>query len=84
MQRTDVCSLEIFCECFGRNRNSWKKQDSYDIAAIMARLPEWEKTGERKYIGGYGRQRPYTRGTSDGTSSMGQATEASEDIDYDI
>ena len=84
MQRTAVCSLEIFTECFGRNRNSWKKQDSYEIAAIMARLPEWQKTGERKYIGGYGRQRPYTRGTTTGTSSTGQAPEASEDMDFDI
>ena len=41
--------------------NAWKKQDGYEIAAIMARLPEWEKTGERVYIEGYGRQRPYTR-----------------------
>jgi hypothetical protein len=48
-------------ECFGRPSNAWKKQDGYEIAAIMARLPDWEKTGERVRIEGYGQQRPYTR-----------------------
>ena len=75
MQRTVVCSLEIFTECFGRNRNSWKKQDSYEIAAIMARIPEWEKTGRLKYIAGFGRQRPFSRRANDGTSSMEQESE---------
>lgn len=61
MQRTKVSAKEIFVECFGRPGNSWKKQDGYEIAAIMARLPEWEKSGKRYRIEGYGQQRPYTR-----------------------
>ena len=79
MQRNVVCSLEIFTECFGRQRNSWKKQDAYDIAAIMARLPEWEKSGERKYIGGYGQQRPWRRETSHKTSRTRQDPAPSEE-----
>lgn len=61
MQRRKVCAKEIFMECFGRPSNAWKKQDGYEIAGIMARLPDWEKTGERVRIEGYGQQRPYTR-----------------------
>lgn len=61
MRRDRVSPMEIFCECFGRPRNAWRSSDSYEIASIMARLPEWEKTGKRLKIAGYGQQRPYTR-----------------------
>ena len=61
MKRTKVCAMEIFCECFGRPKNAWKKADSWEIMAIMARIPEWEKPGNRMKISGYGQQRPYTR-----------------------
>ena len=61
MRRTMVCAREIFVECFGRPKNAWKKQDGYEIAAIMARLSEWERTSERVRIPAYGRQRIYRR-----------------------
>lgn len=61
MERTKVCAREIFCECFGRPLSSWRKQDGYEIAAIMARLPGWERTGATSRIPGYGKQRIYTR-----------------------
>jgi len=61
MQRTRVCAKEIFVECFGRPKNAWKKQDGYEIAAIMARLPEWERTSERVRIPAYGQQRIYKK-----------------------
>lgn len=61
MQRMKVSALEIFCECFGRPRNAWRKTDGYEIGAIMARLQEWERTGSISKIAGYGRQRVYTR-----------------------
>ena len=61
MERTKVCAVEIFCECFGRPKASWKRQDGYEIAAMMARLPGWERTGATARIPGYGKQRIYTR-----------------------
>lgn len=62
MRRTRVCAREIFCECWGRPKNSWKRQDGYEIAAIMARIPEWERSGKSCMIRGYGHhQRAYTR-----------------------
>ena len=61
MERTKVCAVEIFCECFGRPKTSWKRQDGYEIAGMMARLPGWERTGEVVRIPGYGKQRIYTR-----------------------
>ena len=38
-----------------------KKQDSWEIAAILMRLPGWEKTSKREVIPMYGRQRLYVR-----------------------
>ena len=61
MKRTRVCAREIFCECWGRPKNAWKRQDSYDITAIMARIPGWERVGKEDRIPGYGHQRVYTR-----------------------
>ena len=61
MRRTKVCAREIFCECWGRPKNAWKRQDGYDIASIMARIPGWEKTGREARVPGYGHQRVYTR-----------------------
>lgn len=61
MRRTKVCAREIFCECWGRPKNAWKRQDGYDIAGIMARIPGWEKTGREAKVPGYGHQRVYTR-----------------------
>lgn len=61
MRRNKVCAREIFCECWGRPKNAWKRQDGYDIAGIMARIPGWEKTGREARVPGYGHQRVYTR-----------------------
>ena len=37
-------------------------KDTYTIKKILAKLPNWENSNERKYIGGeYGRQRGYKR-----------------------
>ena len=63
MQRKEVCALEIFCECFGRPRSAWRRQDGYEIAAIMARIEGWERSGERTRIAGYGLQRAFYRKT---------------------
>lgn len=79
IRREAVCSLEIFCECFGRPKSTWKKQDAYEIAGIMARLPGWERTGKLKYIGGYGRQRPFTRDPQSGTSTRNKPMEQDHD-----
>ena len=65
MKRTSVCSMEIFCECFGRPKSTWRKKDGYEIAAMMARVPGWERSSHTERIAGYGQQRIYIRITSD-------------------
>ena len=61
MQRTQVCSTELWMECFGRSERTLTRQDAWDMASIMSRIDGWERTGERQTIKGYGQQRPFTR-----------------------
>ncbi|MCH3999965.1 MAG: hypothetical protein LKE66_10710 [Lachnospiraceae bacterium] len=48
-----------------RSRPDIESKDSYAIAAIMERIENWEKTGERRSDHAYGRQRVYVRKTDD-------------------
>ena len=58
-QRVIVSNIEIWCECFGHNKEDLRPQDSYAISAIMVRMPGWRKTGERISLPIYGLQRIY-------------------------
>lgn len=59
--RTEVSNLEIWCECFGKQKEDIQAKDSYAIAAIMKRMKGWEKTEIRKRSPIYGQQRVYIR-----------------------
>ena len=61
MKREHVSNMEIWCECFGKNKEDLRALDSYAISAIMMRMKGWEKGEEREYIPIYGRQRLYVR-----------------------
>ncbi|MBS4022384.1 MAG: hypothetical protein KGZ79_08185 [Dethiobacter sp.] len=63
--RTQVCVMEIWCECFGKSRESIKKADSYEIQSILNRLGGWAKcatgkTGKRN-VPMYGPQQVFIR-----------------------
>jgi predicted P-loop ATPase len=61
IRRTAVSNAEIWCECYRHNLSDLKSHDSYGIAALMVRIPGWErsKTVQRQPL--YGRQRIYRR-----------------------
>ena len=61
VRRETVSNIEIWTECFGKNKEDMKPSDSYAISAIMARLQGWEKTGRAARLPIYGKQRVYTR-----------------------
>ena len=63
VQRSYVCNMEIWCECFGREASAMKPADSYAIAAIMRKIEGWDKA-ERTTYPIYGRQRGYKRNLS--------------------
>jgi len=66
-QRQVVCNMEIWCECFRKDKSQMRKIDSYEITAIMKKIENWRNydsgTG-RIYLPIYGRQRAYIRGTN--------------------
>ena len=63
-QRTEVSNIEIWSECFGKPKEDMKSSDSYGISAILARLPGWTKSPQRKRLPLYGQQRVYIRDNS--------------------
>ena len=65
VQRTRVCAMEIWCECFGKAREALKKNDAYEIESILYKLGNWQRydgnaTGKLR-IPGYGIQKVYVR-----------------------
>lgn len=61
IKRTKVSAIEIWCECFEKNKADMKKSDSIEINAILNGLKGWEKADERKHFKNYGLQRFYKR-----------------------
>ena len=64
-RRQVVCSMEIWCECFGKDSASLKKSDSYEITSIMSRLENWKpyngtKNGSIRFSI-YNKQRAFMR-----------------------
>ena len=65
VKRDKVCNIELWAECFGKDPSSIKKQDSYELAAIMNKLDGWKrydgnKSGKLSFAG-YGPQCAYVR-----------------------
>ena len=65
VRRDKVCSMEIWCECFGKERQNLMRTDSYEIEGILLKLGGWVKftgnaTGKVR-IPGYGIQRAFVR-----------------------
>ena len=61
MVRTYISNAEIWVECLGKRREDMQSKDSYALAAIMTKIPGWEKSSSRKKINGYGLSRIYRR-----------------------
>ena len=60
-QRERVSNIEIWCECFGKNKEDMKPSDSYALSAIMTKIGGWEKSGSSVRLPIYGKQRIYVR-----------------------
>jgi len=65
VKRSQVCVMEIWCECFCKARESIRKGDSYEIEGILNKIGGWKKfdgnkTG-KKHVPLYGPQRVFVR-----------------------
>lgn len=64
VERTEVCIRAILCECLGFDLAFKDRRKSYEIAAIMARIPDWKKGEKTKRCGIYGPQKTYVKVSS--------------------
>lgn len=69
LRRARVCCMEIWVECFGKERQNLRKTDSYEIEGIINKIGGWKKydansTGKTK-IPLYGVQKTFVRETSE-------------------
>ena len=60
-KRERVCNMEIWCECFGKDRGSIRRQDSNEIAAIMANIEGWKHYDGKIKFPLYGVVKGYVR-----------------------
>ena len=65
VKRDKLCIMEIWCECFFRERQDLKRTDSYEIEGILNRIGGWErittnKSGKTRFEI-YGPQRAFVR-----------------------
>ena len=61
IKRMRVCNMEIWCECFGRDRGSFKKQYANEINSIMAKIDGWKKSDIKVRFKMYGVVTNYER-----------------------
>ena len=57
IQRTTVCAVEIWAECFGKDPSTIKRSDTYDIFGMLMKIGGWEKYDGNKT--GAMRRSPY-------------------------
>lgn len=67
IKRDKVCIMEIWCECFNKERQDLRRSDSFAIEGILNRIGGWErlstKSGKTRYSL-YGPQRTFLRKSS--------------------
>ena len=63
IKRERVCTMEIWCECFGKDGVNMKKLDAYELNGMMAKLEGWKRyEGNKQFqFNIYGNQRAYVR-----------------------
>ncbi|MBS4007131.1 MAG: hypothetical protein KGZ45_01720 [Clostridium sp.] len=71
-KRTSVSNMEIWCECFGKDRANCKRMDSNEISAIMAGIGGWVVSPKKERIPLYGPQWVYVPTTVPRAQSLEQ------------
>lgn len=78
VRRERVCAMEIWCECYGKERPNLKKSESYEIEAIIMKIGGWKRyegnSDAKLRISLYGPQKTFVRNT-DGNSERSQCSE---------
>jgi len=61
IKRNKISVIEIWCECFGKNKADIRKTDSIEINGILNSLIGWRKSEAMIRFNGYGKQRYYEK-----------------------
>lgn len=61
VERTSVCSLEIWAECLEKDPNSITRKDSYEISRILKSLRDWTPYGGTLKFRNYGNQKAFSK-----------------------
>ena len=61
VKREMVCTLEIWCELFGKEPSAMRKIDSYEINSMLRKIEGWEQGGKIIRIPLYGPQRVFVK-----------------------
>lgn len=69
MVREKFCLMEVWCECFCKERQNFKKIDSYELESIIQKIGGWKRydgnSAGKLRIPGYGVQRAFVRMVSE-------------------
>lgn len=60
-RRNVTCLLQIWIECYGKDKASYGQLQAQQIGRVMKLIPEWESTGAREKIPDYDLQRVFKR-----------------------
>ena len=64
VERTNVCTMEIWAEALGGNPDKLDRYASKEIRDIMSKMTDWRRRGnERRTIKPYGQQRYFEKVT---------------------
>lgn len=55
IRRTQVCNMEIWCECFGKERSNLRRADSNELSGILVKLG-WKRLDKKERVVNYGPQ----------------------------
>lgn len=59
-RRWTICALEVWCECFGKDRRAFTQREARQINAELAELEHYRRSTSA-HCGPYGRQRAFVR-----------------------
>jgi len=59
--RNSISCIEVFCECFGRDKAEYGNKQAREMNFMLNQIPGWKKQPKSKLIGSYGRQRYFAR-----------------------
>jgi predicted P-loop ATPase len=62
VRRDIVCNMEIWCECFGKRREDFERQETYKIMSIMEKIGGWNKSDKKRKLQIYGSVPVWARG----------------------